>query len=139
MKKVSKKKFTETLKRLFLLFSLLTFLEEAPIYASCPNESVASQVDLHATLIGVNPTPGNGERPRSPIQPPTVYIDGYTLDLSCVDFETNLQLVGADGEVLYSILVPQCTAAISLPSYLSGNYELRLIWGNWCFYGDISL
>ena len=137
--KASKKKSESIMKRLFLLFVLLSGVGRVLITASCPNANIREQVILQATLIDVNPTPGNGERPRGPIEPPCVYLDGYSLDMSSVSFDTILQLIDEDGEVVYSTFVPQNTLSVELPSNLSGEYELQIIHDNLCFYGVITL
>ena len=36
-------------------------------------------------------------------------------------------------------VLPAGTNTVVLPATLSGNYEVRLIWGNWYFFGQISL
>ena len=41
--------------------------------------------------------------------------------------------------VVYSTVVTSATTEVVLPSTLSGDYEIDLIWGNWCFWGYIEL
>ncbi len=76
---------------------------------------------------------------RSPIAIPILYIDENRLlfDTSCDG--CTLQLVNEDGDVVYSIVIPDGTETLTLPSDLSGEYELRIIRGQFCFWGYIDL
>lgn len=76
---------------------------------------------------------------RSPVCPPVVYIDDYTLSFeSHVDF--TLQLVSLDDEtVVFETYVPSSISEVQLPSYLTGEYELRLYTTSFLFAGYIEL
>jgi len=41
--------------------------------------------------------------------------------------------------VVYTIVIPTGTTSWVLPASLSGEYELQLISGNYCFWGMITL
>ncbi len=77
--------------------------------------------------------------PRSPIQPPHVGLEAYTLYFytPCDGFE--LRLMDEDGERVYTTIIPAFCANLVLPSYLSGGYELQIIQGNICYYATINL
>lgn len=82
----------------------------------------------------------NGEgRHRTPVLSPSLSIEDYTLyfDTPCDGCE--LRIVDEEGEVVYSITVPSSCSSIDLPSTLSGDYELQIIQGNFCFYAEIQL
>ena len=74
---------------------------------------------------------------KSPILIPEVDLEGFTLTFfdSCVD--CTLQLVNADDEVEYSTVISSDT--LVLPSTLEGEYEIRIICGDYYFYGGIEL
>ena len=94
---------------------------------------------VYLGVRGVDPTTGQEDPTRGPVLIPTISLDDYTLT-----FETScdgclLRLVDDSDEVVYSLVIPTGTTSLVLPSYLSGTYELQIIQGNYCFYGDITL
>ena len=95
-------------------------------------------VDLTAGII--DPEAGGNDAPRGPIYVPSASIDGYTFYVSDHP-DYVLQLVDPDDEtiVYYETDLPEGVNSVILPSTLSGTYEIRLIWGNWYFYGTIEL
>lgn len=80
---------------------------------------------------------GNGHA-KSPIQPPAVFIEDYTLSFNAFEDDVVIQLLDGD-DVAYEVNVPAGTSSVVLPSTLSGEYTLQLIWGNWVFSGEIEL
>jgi hypothetical protein len=83
-------------------------------------------------------TTGNG-RPKSPIQPPTVYIEDYVLTFTENHPDYTLYIKDEDGFVVYSTTVWSSDTEVILPSTLSGDYEIDLVMGNWLFTGFINL
>jgi hypothetical protein len=81
---------------------------------------------------------GNGH-PKSPIQPPTVYIEDYTLLFAVDHPDYILNIMDEDGAVVYSTVVYSTQTQVVLPSTLSGDYEIELVMGNWLFSGWINL
>lgn len=82
------------------------------------------------------------ERPKSPIAIPSVYIDDHTIYTNGYPFdEISLVAMDNDGEetVVYSSAVPSGTETIEIPDGITGEYEIRLYNGDWCFYGEIIL
>ena len=118
-----------------LLSIFLFIVGGVNVYAG--ENNMSQVIDLN--VKGIDPTYGNGESPRTPIQVPFITLDGHTLYTENIWFDAILEIVDGDGEVVYSTFVFQGTPSVTLPNDLTGNYELRLIWGNWCFYGDITL
>ena len=82
------------------------------------------------------PWPGNH---KSPVLAPTVYIDGNVLTFDTPCDGCLLQLVDANDDVVYSIVIPAGTTSLVLPATLSGTFELQIIRDNWLFYADINL
>ncbi len=137
---MNKQKKNESIyKRMILLFLLITGVGGVLIFASNPITSVNNQIILQVTLVDVDPTAVSGEHPRSPIQPPNIYLNSHVLDMSDVSFDTTLQIIDENNEVVYTTFVTQGTESVSLPNSFSGYYKLQLLWGNWCFYGRIEL
>ena len=81
---------------------------------------------------------GNGQ-PKSPTDPPTVYIEEYTLMFENYHPEYILNIKDENGDVVYTTVVHSTQTQVVLPSTLSGNYEIRLVLGSWVFTGWIWL
>ena len=88
--------------------------------------------------IDDNSPVGNGY-PKSPTDPPTVYIEDYTLMFENYHPEYILNIKDENGIVVYSTVVYSTQTQVVLPSTLSGNYEIRLVLGSWVFTGWIEL
>lgn len=69
---------------------------------------------------------------------PEVFQEGYSFyfDSSCAG---NLLQIVREGVIVFTTFIPTDVQQVSLPSTLSGNYEIQIIQGNLCFYGDITL
>lgn len=119
------------MKKCFLLFlfSAATLVNANPL-------RVTNVLPLDVSII--DPTVYN-PLPRTPILVPTVSIDGYTLYFDTPCDGCTLRVVSGDEVVEYTTVIPAGATSLTLPSTLSGNYELQIIRGNFCFYGDISL
>ena len=81
---------------------------------------------------------GNGHS-KSPIQPPTVYIEDYVLTFMVDHPEYVLNIKDEDGDVVYTTTVWSTETEVILPSTLSGDYEIELVMGYWLFTGWIEL
>lgn len=77
--------------------------------------------------------------PKSPMRPPVVYIEDYTLSFVANHPDYVLNLIDEDGEVVYTTTVFSNETQVALPSNLSGDYEIELLMGNWKFTGWIEL
>ena len=133
------KKNESVYKCMLLLILLIARVGGMHILASNPISSVNNQVILQVTLVDVDPTEVSGEHPRSPIQPPYIYLNDHILEMSDISFDMTLEILDEYGEVAYTTFVTQGTTSVTLPNSLSGYYKLQLLWGNWCFYGWIEL
>ena len=123
------------MKKLFCVLMLLCAL----IVRAEGTNGLGDQIDLTVSII----KKGSGEinQPRSPINPPSASIDGYTFYINSSHPDYVLQLVDAsDGEtVLFETFVPESVNSVVLPSTFEGEYRIQLIWGYWCFWGYITL
>ena len=86
----------------------------------------------------VDDKPAQPSDPKTPTLFPTVWQDGYELEIEKPHAEYVLNIVSGT-TVVYTVAVPANVSLVVLPSWLSGTYELQLIQGNLCFYGDIDL
>lgn len=84
-----------------------------------------------------------GGHPRSPIDPPSAYLDYHTLYIEGDHPDYMLYLVDTTGDepnVVYQIFVPSNVDVVVLPATLSGTYELQLYGGGaYYFYSEIEL
>ena len=97
-----------------------------------------------APLPGGPGDDGGGESggevgPKSPVQMPTVVQDGYTLYIINGCTGATLVLRDALETEVYSTLITDETDEITLPSTLSGTYEILIIRGSITFGGEIEL
>ncbi|MCR4919209.1 MAG: hypothetical protein K5928_05255 [Prevotella sp.] len=84
--------------------------------------------------------------PRTPILAPTVYLNDHTL-LLCTEFEEDIEVQLLDPDtmdddeptVVYSVNVPAGTQQVALPDTYTGEYGIRLVFGQWYFIGVINL
>ena len=100
----------------------------------------AKEIDL--TIGKVNPTSTQGWHPRSPVLVPSISLEGHTLLLmSGVNSDAVITFMDENGDEAFSTVAPIGTPTVTLPSTLSGTYELRLYpdGSSIYFYGDITL
>ena len=95
------------------------------------------QVPLTVTIDDNTPI-GHGPG-KTPIQPPLVYIEDYTLTFAIGHPDYVLNIKDEDGVTVYSTTVFSSQTEVILPSALSGDYEIQLVMGNWLFTGWINL
>lgn len=118
----------------FLLFAFCGMFTGALSVFAQQNE-----LELVAERIKTNPL-GN-DHDRGPIYVPSVSIDDHTLTISDNHPDYVLQLVDPEDEdnVVYEVLIPAGVNTVILPSYLSGEYVIQLLWDVWRFWGYIEL
>ena len=95
-------------------------------------------VPLSVSIEDDNQPIGHGYG-RTPMQPPVVYIEDYTLTFAVGHPDYTLIIKDEDGYVVYTTTVFSTDIEVVLPSTLSGDYEVNLVMGNWLFTGWISL
>lgn len=94
-------------------------------------------IDLQ--LSEIDPTSHPGGNPKSPVQVPSVSLDGHTLYFATPCDGCTLNIVDGNNIVVYTLVIPTGTTSLVLPATLSGEYELQIIRGNYLFYGTIDL
>mgnify|MGYP006916029744 CR=1 FL=1 len=87
---------------------------------------------FHPTQAGIN-------FPKSPVQPPEVYLDGYTLYIVSSHADYTLVVEDTDETEVYQTSVPSSVSTVVLPSSLSGTYILKLETDTFIFEGEIEL
>ncbi len=115
-----------------LLFSSVSMAQE-------PYSIPESSLRIEFVCEHINNNAGQVGRPRTPIQPPTVYLCDHTLYI-CGDYgDFSLQVLTDDETAVYSAYVTSGTTEVQLPATLSGDYVLQLECGNFLFTGEIAL
>ncbi len=98
------------------------------------NLAQAKTVDMQ--YGGEDPTYSQGEMPRGPVIIPSVSIDGYTLSLDHSCLGCTLRLVDGNDNVVYTTVINGDT--LVLPSTLSGEYELQILFDDCYFFGFVE-
>ena len=100
---------------------------------------VQAGVLIDFSTYGIPDLPiGNGY-PKSPMRPPVVYIDDYTLTFVADHPDYVLTIKDEDGDVVYTTTVFSTDTQVALPPTFTGNYEIQLNMRNWLFTGWINL
>jgi hypothetical protein len=101
--------------------------------------SLSSSENLTLGVRRIDPWRPTTNIKRSPVRVPSVSILDHTLYFASSCDGCTLRLVNEDGDVEYAVEIPENTSTITLPFYLSGEYELQIIRGNYCFFGYVEL
>lgn len=121
----------KTKKTLFFV-TMFFMVFAAPLFAA----GKTGQIPLEVSDID----PTNPDKPhKGPVQVPEVSLDDHTLYFFTPCDCYTLNLVDENDVVVYTIVIPTGTTSWVLPATLSGEYELQLISGNYCFWGMITL
>ena len=118
-------------KTVLSIVAILCMAPTMPLWAD--SEPISLQEEV------INPTSPHGGIPKSPILVPEVSLDDHTLYFFTPCDGYTLNLVDENDVVVYTIVIPTGTTSWVLPASLSGEYELQLISGNYCFWGMITL
>ena len=110
------------------------------IMVMLPLSNVRVSAEPEDVPLGYNDPDNPHENPnKNPVEIPEVSIEDYTLYFNTPCDGYVLRLVDEFDSVVYSTVIPVGATSLVLPSYLSGTYELQIIAGIYCFYGDITL
>lgn len=75
----------------------------------------------------------------SSVRVPTIYLDGHSLLFSSSCDNCILTIINEGGDTEYMVTIPEETTTFSLPAYLSGDYCIQILQGNFCFWGYVTL
>lgn len=121
-------------KTIFMLIAISIMAFSASTYAAV---NTVDPIPLEGGII--DPTNDNDGPHKGPVQVPEVSLDGHTLYFFTPCDGCTLNLVDENDDVVYTLVIPSGTTSLALPSDLSGEYELQIIRGNYCFWGTITL
>ena len=110
---------------------------QASICSDLSHSHSSEVIDLSVSKN--DPDKGKNDQHKSPVQIPSVSLDDHTLYFFTPCDGCVLNLVDESGVVVYSLVIPEDTAYLELPAELSGEYELQIVRGNYCFWGVIEL
>lgn len=132
----------KSLRTKICLVLLLTSIYAVNSVASNNEDDSPTVVTLDLTCSKIEKGNNNEGIHRSPVVAPIVYYNYETKALlfnnACYNYI--IQLVQPSTEsIIYSIELYNGENVIQLPTNLSGQYELRIIRGNYCFWGIIEL
>lgn len=118
------------MKKLFL-FVLSAFL--------ISTSSWAKTLVPFTVSIDIDDLPIVHGHPKTPMCPPVVYIEDYTLSFEVDHPEYVLNIKDENNNVVYTTTVYSTQTQVVLPSTLSGDYQIELVMGYWHFTGWINL
>ena len=123
------------MKKALFLSMIMAFMSFSSLHISASSLPVTLQAGYN------DPTEDQGKPHKAPVLVPEVSIDGYTLYLTTPGSGYTLTLIDENGELAYETVVPSGTTTLTLPSWLSGEYEIRLqpSGSSIYFYGWIEL
>ena len=100
----------------------------------------AFPLNAEPTIVPVTPIKdgNNPDNPRSPIEIPVLYLDGYTLTAGDYTLGSTIQLLDENDNVVFSTYV-SIEGDIALPATLSGTYTILVIRDDAAFVGEITL
>ena len=100
-------------------------------------ERIIFQIRYNIDDLGSNPN----SKPKAPARIPNVYIDNHTLYFESDMTGYSIELLAAEDEetVIYEDVITSGSQTYALPESLSGEYIIRLTYGNLCFIGSIGL
>lgn len=121
------------MKRILLGLALIL----ASSFSGVKAEEVGDEIDLEVGIF--DPTGTYEPIEKGPVLVPSVSLEGHTLFFATSCDGCTLRLLDENDVVIYSTVIPTGTTSLVLPSYLSGEYEIQIIQGNYCFWGYIYL
>lgn len=119
--------------------SLMMMLMMAFLLLTSISVSAKQPTDINLEAGYVDPEDEGGDPHRSPILIPEVGIDNYTLTFYTPCDGCTLRLLDENDNIPFVTVIPVGTTTLVLPSYLSGTYQIQIISGNICFWGNINL
>ncbi len=122
---------------------MLACMTQGNIFAQSGNPILPDSliiIDLTCQTID-DPEIGDGIHRNPPLTPyVSLAVSTYTLCFENPCYECTLELViPSTDSVAYTYSIPDGDNVVTLPEWLSGQYELHIHRGNFCFWGIIEL
>lgn len=119
------------------ILSIIIIMMSVMSFANGEPNFIGEQLELEVGYI--KDLPIGTSRPRTPETIPTIYFDGTILYFATSCDGCALQIVDTAENICYEVVIPMGTNELVLPNNLSGEYELRIINGNTCYYGVVTI
>ena len=121
-------------KTIFMIIAITIMAFSASTYAAV---KTAEPIPLQGGII--DPTNDNDSPHKGPVQVPEISLDDHTLYFYTPCDGDTLRLVDENDVVVYTLVIPAGTTSWELPATLSGEFEIQIISGCYCFWGVIEL
>lgn len=115
----------------------ITLMMSMMSFANGEQDLIGEQLDLQVGYYDKGQM--THPKPRTPEVIPVIYFNDNRLYFATPCDGYTLQIVDAAENICYELVIPAGTTDLELPNNLSGEHELRIINGNTCYYGTISL
>lgn len=125
------------MKKLILSILLLLASSFSDAIAQITGENYYEEIVLHVNFD--DPILHDKPVKRSPIRIPSISINDHTLYFYSSCDGCTLRLYDEKGDLVVNLIIPENSSTINLPSFLTGEYEIQILKGNYCFYGYIKL
>lgn len=125
------------MKKLFLLLSFCSLFT----WADAQNVNEVEQIHLQLCYSKSWGDLKHSSHRTPPLIPNVFYDKATTIvyfENPCFECSIELVIPGTD-TVAYAYSIPDGDDSIALPNFLSGNYELHVHRGDYCFWGMIEL
>ncbi len=119
------------------ILSIIILMMSVMSFANGEPDFIGEQLELEVGYI--KDLPIGTSRPRTPETIPTIYFNGSTLFFATPCEDYTLQIVDESENICYDLVIPIGTNELDLPENLFGEYELRIINGNTCYYGVVTI
>lgn len=127
------------MKKVLLLFVAMLTCSLMQAQGVLPKERIYFSVRCYANVINDDHNPIGHPAPKSPDETPEVYIEENVLYFEGDHPDYDLTIRDEDGDDVYTTTVSALDTVVTLPSTLSGTYEIELVYGDWVFTGWIEL
>ena len=87
----------------------------------------------------INESSVNNGNTHIPARPWYITQDDNILTLSATSVDYELQLIDEMGNLVYTVFIPAGTTLITLPTNLSGEFELHLVADTYYYRGYVTL
>lgn len=124
------------MKKILLLFLLISSIAHAQGLSRLDSLSLNSGIGCH---YRDSLSHGIIHFPRSPMKEPVVIYNNHSLLFIAYCEEADIAIFDSTGCEVFSTTKPMGIELITLPEWLSGEYELHIHRGNFCFWGTIEL
>lgn len=119
------------------ILSIIILMMSVMSFANGEPDFIGEQLELEVGYI--KDLPIGTSRPRTPETIPTIYFNGSTLFFATPCEDYTLQIVDESENICYDLVIPIGTNELDLPENLFGEYKLRIINGNTCYYGVVTI